>query len=195
MAEFVVAITGASGAAYGLGLIRSLAGYGHTVHVVVSKGGARVLKHECNLSINPKAPDEDVLFPVHPERLRPHSFTNYGATVASGSYPVDGMAICPASMGTIGRVAAGTGENLVARAADVCLKEGRRLVVVPREAPLSLVQLRNLVTLREAGAVVLPASPGFYHAPQSVDDLVDFVVARCMEQLGVEQRMIDPWQG
>ncbi len=195
MAEYAVAITGASGAAYGLRLVRVLAAAQHRVHVVVSEGGARVLRHECELSLSHQAPSAELLAPAHAAQIVPHAFSNYGACIASGSYPLDGLAVCPASMGTIGRMAAGTGENLVARAADVALKEGRRLVVVPRETPFSRIHLRNLLTLQEAGATIVPANPGFYNAPQSIGDLIDFVVARVIEQLGSKQDLIEPWQG
>lgn len=193
--EFTVAVTGASGAPYGVGLIRALAAAGARVHVVVSEGGARVLRHECGLSVTAKAPDPAVLAPEHADRLVPHAFGNYGASIASGSYPTAGMAVCPASMGTLARIAAGTAENLVTRAADVCLKERRPLVIVPREMPLSAIHLENMLRLVRAGAVVAPAQPGFYHMPESVDDLVSFVVARVMEQFGVAQDLVEPWEG
>ena len=195
MSEYAVAITGASGSAYGLTLIRALAGAGHTVHVVVSEGGARVLRHECDLSVNPKQPDPAALAPEHEDRIIAHAVGNYGASIASGSYPIAGMAVCPCSMGTLGRIAAGTAENLVTRAADVCLKERRKLVLVPRETPLSAIHLENMLRLTRAGAVILPAAPGFYHGEKSMDDLIRFVVARVMEQLGVDQDLTEQWQG
>lgn len=195
MSEFTVAITGASGAIYGLELLRVLAARGHKVHAVVSEGGARVLRHECGLSVNPKRPDADVLAPVHGDRVVPHAIENYGARIASGSYALAGMAVCPCSMGTLGRIAGGIADNLVTRAADVCLKEGRRLVLVPRETPLSSIHLENMLRLARAGAVILPASPGFYHAPAGMEDLVSFVVARCLEQLGLTQDLVEPWRG
>ncbi len=195
MSEFAVAITGASGAAYGLTLIRALAAGGHTVHVVVSEGGARVLRHECELSVNPKQPDAALLAPEHEDRIVAHAVGNYGASIASGSYPIAGMAVCPCSMGTLGRIAAGTAENLVTRAADVCLKERRKLVLVPRETPLSSIHLENMLRLTRAGAVILPAAPGFYHGEKSMDDLIRFIAARVMEQLGVDQDLTEPWRG
>jgi 4-hydroxy-3-polyprenylbenzoate decarboxylase len=195
MSELVVAITGASGAPYGLTLVRALAAAGHVVHAVVSAGGARVLRHECGLSVNPRAPDPELLAPQTPDAIVPHSAEDYGASIASGSYPVAGMAICPCSVGTLARVAAGTADNLVTRAADVQLKERRRLVLVPRETPLSAIHLSNMLRLVRAGAVVLPASPGFYGKAASVDDLVRFVVARTMEQLGLGQDLTEPWRG
>jgi len=193
--DVAVALTGASGAAYGLALVRALAAAGRRVHVVVSAGGARVLREECGLSLNPKAPDPLVLAPEQADRLVAHSAEDYGASIASGSYPLGAMAVCPCSMGTLGRIAAGTGENLVTRAADVCLKERRPLILVPREAPFSAIHLENMLRLARAGATILPASPGFYHRPRTVDDLVRFVVARAMEQMGVAQDLIPPWQG
>ncbi len=193
--ELAVALTGASGAAYGLSLVRALAAAGRRVHVVVSPGGARVLREECDVSLNPKAPDARILAPETPDRLVPHAFEDYGASIASGSYPLGALAVCPCSMGTLGRIAAGTAENLVARAADVCLKERRPLVLVPREAPLSPIHLGNMLKLARAGATILPASPGFYHRPRTVDDVVRFVVARVMEHMGVAQDLVPPWKG
>jgi len=190
-----VAITGASGALYGVTLVRALARLGHTVHVVVSEGGARVLRHECDISISAKAPDPAVLAPEHADRVVPHAAANYGASIASGSFPLAGMAVCPCSMGTLGRIAAGTGENLVTRAADVCLKERRPLILVPRETPFSLIHLENMARLARAGATILPANPGFYQRPQRVEDLVDFVAARVLDQLGIAHDLQEPWQG
>jgi len=193
--DLAVALTGASGAAYGLALVRALAAAGRRVHVVVSHGGARVLREECDVSLNPKAPDARILAPETPDRIVTHSFEDYGASIASGSYPLGALAVCPCSMGTLGRIAAGTAENLVARAADVCLKERRPLVLVPREAPFSAIHLENMLRLARAGATILPASPGFYHRPRTVDDLVRFLVARVMEHMGVAQDLVPPWKG
>jgi 4-hydroxy-3-polyprenylbenzoate decarboxylase len=193
--ELVVALTGASGAVYGLALVRALAAAGRRVHAVVSAGGARVLREECGVSVNPKAPDPAALAPELAGSIVPHSVEDYGASIASGSYPLGGMAVCPCSMGTLARIAAGTAENLVTRAADVCLKERRPLVLVPRETPLSAIHLRNMLSLQRAGATILPAAPGFYHRPRTIDDLVRFVVARAMEQLGVAQDLVEPWRG
>jgi len=193
--ELAVALTGASGAAYGLALVRGLVAAGRRVHVIVSAGGARVLREECDLSLNPKAPDPAALAPEAPDRIIAHSYENYGASIASGSYALGGMAVCPCSVGTLARIAAGTAETLVTRAADVCLKERRPLVLVPREAPFSAIHLENMLRLARAGATILPASPGFYHRPRSVEDVVRFVAARAMEQLGVPQDFLEPWQG
>ncbi|MGQ0614665.1 MAG: UbiX family flavin prenyltransferase [Planctomycetaceae bacterium] len=195
MREFAVAITGASGAVYGLTLLRALAGPGRRVHVIVSEGGARVMKHECGLSINPKAPDTEELAPGAGDSLIGHSVSDYGASIASGSFPLAGMAVCPCSLGTLGRIAAGTGENLITRAADVCLKERRKLVLVPRDTPLASIHLENMLRLTHAGGVILPASPGFYGETSTVQDLVRFVAARVLDQLGVEHELGPRWQG
>lgn len=196
MHELAVAITGASGAAYGLRLVRALAAAPtRRVHVIVSSGGARVLDHECGLRLDPEHPDPALLAPDHPETVVPHSIADYGASIASGSFPLRGMAVCPCSMGTLAGVAAGTARNLVTRAADVCLKERRRLVLVARETPLSTIHLENMLRVARAGAVVLPAAPGFYGRASTVRDLVDFIVARVMQQLGVAQDFVDPWTG
>jgi len=195
MSEYAVAITGASGAAYGVALVRALTRLGHRVHLVVSEGGARVLRHECDIALSSSAPDPALLAPEHADRIEPHACANYGASIASGTYPLAGMAVCPCSMGTLGRIAAGTAENLVTRAADVCIKERRPLVLVPRETPFSLIHLENMARLSRAGAIVLPANPGFYQRPESIEDLVDFVVARVLDQWGVAHDLQEPWQG
>jgi len=195
MREYAVALTGASGAVYGLTLLRALAGPGRRVHVVVSEGGARVLRHECGLAVNPRAPDVGELAPGAGDAVVGHSFADVGACIASGSYPLAGMAVCPCSLGTLGRIAAGTAETLVTRAADVCLKERRKLVLVPRDTPLAAIHLENMLRLTHAGAVVLPASPGFYGKPGSVEDLVRFVAARVLDQLGVAHELGPRWQG
>jgi len=195
MPEYAVAITGASGAIYGTTLVQALVHAGQRVHLIVSEGGARVLRHELDISVNPKDPDPSAIVPDHADRVVPHSIQNYGASIASGSYPLAGMAVCPCSMGTLGRIAAGTAENLITRAADVSMKERRPLVLVPRETPLSLIHLENMTRLTRAGAIVLPASPGFYHRPASLDDLARFVAARVMEQLGLTQDLVDQWTG
>jgi len=193
--RFVVAICGASGARYGLTLLRALAGGGHEVALVVSQGGARVLGIEEGIAVDPRAPDPGALCPGHGGRVTAHSLFDVAAPISSGTHPVDGMAVIPCSMGTLARIAGGISSNLLERAADVMLKERRRLVLVPRETPLSLVHLRNMTAATEAGAVVLPASPGFYHGPKEVQDLVDHVVVKVMDQLGVESDLIRRWEG
>jgi len=186
----VLAITGASGAVYGARLLEVLARHRQPVWLVVSSHGWRLLQEECDI--------------VGEEGLRAASGgdwstvrhfpdTDRGALPASGSQPTAGMVICPCSMGTASAVAQGSSRSLVERAADVTLKERRKLVLVVRETPLSLVHLRNLIAATEAGAVVLPASPGFYHRPTQLVELVDFIVQRVLDQLGLEITIAKRW--
>ena len=188
----VLAITGASGAPYGVRLLDVLARQRVPVWLIVSSHGMRLLDAECgigSLETLREATGGDWSSVV------PFSDGDRGALPASGSQRTRGMAICPCSMGTVAAVAAGTSRSLVERAADVTLKERRKLVLVPRETPLSLVHLRNLVTATEAGAVVIPAAPGFYHRPSSVGELVDFIVQRVLDQLELEIDIARRWTG
>ena len=200
--DLVVAVTGASGAAYGVRLVEVLLRAGRTVHLTISPSGAEVIATELDRAVVLDEVKFDPLALLGPAakglelaRLRYHHFRNFRAGIASGSFLTGGMAVCPRSMGTLSAVAHGSSENLIHRAADVHLKERRKLVLVPRETPLGLVQLRNMVAVAEAGAVVLPAMPGFYAKPQRVQDLIDFVVGRVCDQLGVEHRLSDRWGG
>lgn len=195
MDRIFVALTGASGAVYGLTLVRTLAGAGLEVGFTLTASAAKVLRYEMDLDVDPTAPDLDRLFPGHDGRVRFFPVDRIEAPVSSGSYRVDAAVICPCSMGTLGAIAAGTSSNLVTRAAAVMLKEGRPLVLVPRETPLSLIHLRNLVAVAEAGAVVLPAAPGFYHRPQTIDDLVKHVVTKITDRLGLRLDLVPRWGG
>jgi 4-hydroxy-3-polyprenylbenzoate decarboxylase len=188
----VLAVTGASGAPYGVRLLEVLARHRVPVWLIVSSHGMRLLDAECGIS------SLDTLREATGgdwSSVVPFSDGDRGALPASGSQPTRGMVICPCSMGTVAAVAAGTSRSLVERAADVTLKERRKLVLVPREAPLSLVHLRNLVTVTEAGGVVIPAAPGFYHRPTSVAELVDFIVQRVLDQLELEIEIARRWTG
>jgi flavin prenyltransferase len=188
----VLAITGASGAAYGVRLLEVLARHDVPVWLIASAHGLRLLREECGIesldALRAGAGAHDSSIRVFPDGDR-------GALPASGSQRTAGMVICPCSMGTVAAVAAGTSRSLVERAADVTLKEGRRLILVPRETPLSLVHLRNLVAVAEAGATVVPAAPGFYHRPTRVEQLVDFIVQRVVDQLGLEIDFAPRWTG
>jgi 4-hydroxy-3-polyprenylbenzoate decarboxylase len=188
----VLALTGASGAPYGVRLLEVLAKQRIPVWLIASEHGMRLLREECSIKSLEglkEATGGDwtsvVLFPDDDRGARP----------ASGSQRTAGMVICPCSMGTVAAVAGGTSRSLVERAADVTLKERRKLILVPRETPLSLVHLRNLVTVTEAGAVVIPAAPGFYHRPTRVSELVDFIVQRVLDQLGIEIEIARRWGG
>ncbi|HET6777943.1 MAG TPA: flavin prenyltransferase UbiX [Gemmatimonadales bacterium] len=188
----VVAITGASGAPYAVRLLEVLATHRRPVWLIPSEYGMRLLREECNIKSL-----EGLKEATGGEWSSVEVFTDddRGAKPASGSQRTAGMVVCPCSMATIAAIAVGASRSLVERAADVTLKERRKLVVVPREAPLSLIHLRNLTTLAEAGAVVLPAAPGFYHRPTKVGELVDFVVQRILDQLGIEIQIARRWGG
>ena len=186
----VLAITGASGAPYGVRLLEVLARNQVPVWLIISGHGWRLLQEECGIE------DEKAL---QTETGGDWSSVTYypdgdrGAHPASGSRPTAGMVICPCSMGTASAIANGTSRSLIERAADVTLKERRKLILVPRETPLSLIHLRNLTQLTEAGAVVIPAAPGFYHRPTRISELVDFIVQRVLDQLGLPIEIGKRW--
>ncbi len=188
-----VGITGASGAPYAARLLAALAASGCEVGLTVSDSGFQVLGTE--LYDDAALPADDVLRRLIGglDGVTYYDKSDYSAPYASGSAKVDGYVICPCSMATAGTIAAGAMANLVHRAASVALKEGRKLVLVPRETPLSRIHLDNLMRLREAGAVILFAAPGFYHAPKTIDDLVNFIVGRCLDQLGIENSLMLRW--
>ena len=188
----VLAITGASGAAYGVRLLEVLARHDVPVWLIASAHGLRLLRAECGIESLDALRD---VAGAGASSIRVFPDGDRGALPASGSQRTAGMVICPCSMGTVAAVAAGTSRSLVERAADVTLKERRRLILVPRETPLSLVHLRNLVAVAEAGATVVPAAPGFYHRPTSVEQLVDFIVQRVVDQLGLEIDFAPRWTG
>jgi 4-hydroxy-3-polyprenylbenzoate decarboxylase len=182
-------ITGASGAPYAVRLLRALIDAEVPVRLMVSTYGWRLLAEEAEIADAPALREATGDW----SRVDLFDSSNRGATPASGSAPSRGMVICPCSMGTLGSIAAGTSRDLVERAADVTLKERRPLILVPRETPLSLIHLENMTRLARAGATILPASPGFYHRPGTVAEMVDFVVARILDHLGVENRLSRRW--
>jgi 4-hydroxy-3-polyprenylbenzoate decarboxylase len=195
--RITLALTGASGAQYGLRLLQLLLAAGCEVHFLVSDAARKVIEVETDEQF-PAATDElhDYLcqrFGARPEQLKVFGRDDWMSPPASGSSAPASMVICPCSGGTLAAIAHGLSNNLIERAADVALKERRQLIVVPREMPYSAVHLENMLTLTRMGAVVMPASPGFYHRPQSVDDMVDFVVARILDHLGLDQRLIARW--
>ena len=183
-------ITGASGAPYAVLLLRALNETATPTRLIISSYGWRLLAEETGIegleALQRATGDWS--------RVELYDSLDRGATPASGSAPSAGMVICPCSMGTLASIAAGTSRNLVERAADVALKERHPLILVPRETPLSLVHLENMTRLTRAGAVIMPAAPGFYHRPESISDLVDFVVARVLDHLGVEHRVGRRWK-
>ena len=197
MTTITLALTGASGMPFGLRLLECLLRADAEVHLLYSPAAQVVAKQECDLTL-PSQPREAVRvlgerYGARAGQLNAYSREDWYAPVASGSNPGDAMAVCPCSMGTLGAIAGGLADNLIERAADVMLKERRPLVLVPRETPLSAIHLENMLKLARAGAVILPPAPGFYTRPQSVDDLVDFVVARVLDHLGVAHALVPRW--
>ena len=187
-------ITGASGAPYAVKLLQALVAAECEVGVCASSSGIEVIGTE--VYGDPRLPRDEVLARMTEsagDAVTIYDPGDWSAPYASGSAKVDGYVVCPCSMSTLATIASGTMQNLVHRAASVALKEERKLVLMPRETPLSTIHLRNMLTLREAGATILFLAPGFYHGADSVDDLVDFVVARCLDQLGLEHQLTRRW--
>ena len=201
MADFkepiTLAVTGASGAQYGLRLLELLVAADHRVYLLISKAAQMVIATETNVELPSHGSKLEAAlaerYRATDGQIRVFAKEEWTAPVASGSNAPRAMVICPCSTGTLSAVARGGCDNLIERAADVMLKERRQLILVPREAPYSTIHLQNMLTLSQMGAVILPASPGFYHQPQSVDDMVDFVVARILDQLQVEQTLVPRW--
>ncbi|HEX5131355.1 MAG TPA: flavin prenyltransferase UbiX [Candidatus Krumholzibacteria bacterium] len=199
MAVYAVGITGGSGAPYALRLLNALVTAGHDVHVVVSHAGEKVMQLESGIRLGKTLRDKQTALERAteasgaPGTLRLFDPMNLAAPISSGSFRCEGMVIVPCSTGTLGRIAAGISSSLIERAADVALKERRRLVLVPRETPLSDIHLRNMLTLRQAGADILPAMPAFYHRPKTIADMVDMIVGRILDRLGVDNSLFYRW--
>ncbi len=199
MKTIAVAFTGASGMPYGMRLVDCLLAAGERVWLVYSQAAQIVAKQEMDLVL-PAQPREvqrqlTEKFGAREGQLTVFGRDDWNAPLASGSNPPDAYVICPCTMGTLAKVATGMADDLICRAADVVLKEGRKLVLVPRETPLSVIALENMLKLARAGVVILPPSPGFYHRPRDVAGVVDFVVARILDQLGVEHTLLPRWGG
>ena len=194
-----LALTGASGMPYGLRLLDSLLAAGCRVQLLYSQAAQVVARQEMDLELPSRPADaRSALLARLPATVNPENLQIYGreewfAPVASGSNPPDAMVICPCSMGTLAAIAQGLADNLIERAADVVLKEGRKLVLVPRETPFSVIHLENMLRLARAGACIVPPSPGFYNHPQTIADIVDFVVARVLDQVGVPHTLMQRW--
>lgn len=197
MKTITLAFTGASGLPYGMRLLECLLKAGHHVNLLYSQAAQIVAKQEMVFVLPNRAQDAekflDEYFGIYNGKLKVFGIQDWNAPMASGTNPGDAMVICPCTMGTLGKVANGISDDLIARAADVMLKEKRLLILVPREMPFSSIHLENMLKLSHAGATIMPPNPGFYHHPQSVNDLVDFVVARILDHLGVEQSLIQRW--
>jgi 4-hydroxy-3-polyprenylbenzoate decarboxylase len=194
-----LALTGASGMPYGLRLLDCLLAAGCRVQLLYSQAAQVVARQEMALELPSRPADARTALlarlpaAVNPENLQIYGREEWFAPVASGSNPPDAMVICPCSMGTLAAIAQGLADNLIERAADVVLKEGRKLVLVPRETPFSVIHLENMLRLARAGATIVPPSPGFYNHPQTVADIVDFVVARVLDQIAVPHTLMRRW--
>ena len=184
MKKLIVGITGASGSIYAVRLIDVLREQGIEVHAVITTSGQRVLDYECGVTMEELSRRVLVLYPNE----------DVGAAIASGSFRMDAMVVLPCSMKTAGAIAHGVTDDLLTRAADVTLKEGRRLLLVPRETPMHEIHLENLLRLARAGAVIMPAAPGFYHRPETLDDLVNMMVGKILDRLGIEAELFARWR-
>ncbi len=197
MSTFTVAITGASGAPYALRLLQVLIQGGHSIYLCISADGLKILNDEVGVLL--KGSETDIQYAVERQldakegQLRYFDEDNMYTPIASGSAPVDAMVVIPCSMKALASIANGFASNLIERAADVTLKERRKLIVVPRETPLSVIHLRNMLRLAEAGCQIIPAMPGFYHRPKHLQDIVDFVVGRVLDAMGVENSIAPRW--
>lgn len=183
--KIIVGITGASGFIYALRLIQHLKAASVEVHLMLTDAAQITRAQEVQMSLNALKEQVDIYYPIH----------DVGASIASGSYHHDGMVIVPCSMNTLAEMACGITNNLLTRAADVCLKERRTLIVMPRETPLHQVHLKNMMTLSQLGAIVYPPMPAFYHHPQSLEEMIDHTLGRVLSMLGIEQQLTPIWQG
>ncbi len=183
--RIIVGITGASGAIYGFRLIQVLKNAGCEIHAVVSEPGWQVLEYECNIRRQDIVANVDFL----------HDINNIAACIASGSFKTDAMVVVPCSMRTLGGIANGIADNLLGRAADVMMKEGRKLIIVPRETPFSAIHLGNMLKLAQLGVRIVPACPGFYHRPENLEAVIDMMVGKICDTIGVEHDLFPRWKG
>lgn len=192
-----LAITGASGAQYGLRLLQCLVQADYTVQLLISKAAQVVIATETELVLPAQRPERSTyfaeMFGARPEQIKVYGLDQWLAPVASGSAVSPAMVVCPCSTGTLAAIAQGHANSLIERAADVTLKERKKLILVPRESPYSIIHLENMLKLSQMGATILPASPGFYHKPTDIQQLIDFVVARILDHLGIEHQLCPRW--
>ena len=182
--RYFVSIGGASGSVYGIRLLQELTKMGHEVHLVVSEGAKKILQHETTYTYTILKTMADSVY----------ENDDMSAGPASGSFPLDGMIVAPCSMKTLSAIANGFGDTLTSRAATCCLKEGRPLILVLRETPLDVPGIRNMLAAKESGAVILPAMPGFYHKPERIEDMVDFIVGKVFDQLSLPHTLFKRWE-
>lgn len=195
MKRLIVGITGASAGVYGVRLLQVLTEQQDIeIHLTISSSGARALSEELQLQVDLDNFKLESLIGVSSPRVIYHHESDIAAPIASGSFRTEGMVVVPCSMGSVASIAGGMSRNLIQRAADVCIKENRKLVIVPRETPLSPIHLENMLKLSRLGVCVLPAMPGFYHYPKDVDDLLNFVVTKILDQFGIDAKLIQRWK-
>ncbi len=195
MKRLIIGITGASAVVYGVRLLEVLAKQADIeVHLTISTSGARALWEELQIEVDINNFRLESLIGIDTPQIVYHHESDIGASIASGSFRTEGMIVVPCSMGTVASIAAGISRNLIQRAADVCIKERRKLVIVPRETPLSAIHLENMLKLSRLGVCVLPAMPGFYHFPKTVDDQINFIVTKILDQFGIDTGLIQRWK-
>ncbi len=193
--RITVAMTGASGAIYGLRLVEVLLKRGSRVNLIISKWGFKIIKDECMVDFHKGYPQSVMkFFKTTEENLITYDDEDLSAEISSGSSGNKKMVIIPCSMGTLGRIASGIASTLIERSADVVLKEKGKLIVVPRETPLNIIHLENMLRIARAGAIILPAMPAFYHKPEGIDDMVNFIVGKVMDILGIEHQLFRRWE-
>lgn len=191
MKKFIIGITGASGSIYAIRLTEELLNKGYIIHIVATDNGKKVLHYETGIDFS------DWIYSLknkYKDKIFLDNINDLFSGIASGSFKTDGMIIAPCSMSTLGEISHGMSKNLLGRAADVCLKEKRPLVIVPRETPLNSIHLRNMLTLSEMGVTILPAMPGFYHKPETLDDAVNFVVGKILDCLDIDNNLFKKWR-
>ncbi|MCF6158161.1 MAG: UbiX family flavin prenyltransferase [wastewater metagenome] len=193
MDNIIVGITGASGVIYAQRLLQILNMQKYNIHLSVSDAGAMIIKHELGTDFNSYQPNLTDFLGYTPDTITYHHNSNIGATIAGGQYPIKAMIIVPCSMNTLCSIAYGISNNLIQRAAGVTIKEGRKLILVPRETPLSSIHLEAMVKLSSTGTCILPAMPGFYHNPKTLENLIDFVVAKILDVLGIKHSLVTQW--
>jgi len=194
MKKLIIAITGASGVIYAKRLLEILSQKDYFIHLTISEAGAVIIQDELDIEINLEDFKSEFLTGFPADNIIYHHFSDIKAPISSGSYKTDGMIIVPCSMNTLGAIAAGIANNLIHRAADVCIKENRKLVLAPRETPLSSIHLENMLKLSQMGVCILPAMPGFYHKPQTIDEQVDFIVCKILDGFEIENNLIRRWE-
>ena len=197
--KYILGISGGSGGLYSISVLRGIIGAGHKCYLVTSKPGRRILSLETDTKLSGSADkDKKILvdqYSLDENLLEVIDENDVGASIARGSFRTSGMAIVPCSTGSLGSLANGISRGLIERAADVCIKERRKLIIVPRETPYSLIHLENMTKLTRAGAIILPASPGFYNLPEKIEDLVDMISSRVLEKVDIEPENLKEWKG